>query len=134
MTAAVRLLRAGSRDDAVGRIPAAERELLRLVRRRPGIRVGEAASELRLAPNTISTLVGRAVTDQWLRREPAPGDGRGAVLRLTEGAEREMRNRDDQRVRALALALGRLDAADVRALEACLLPLLKLVGELGADR
>ena len=34
-------------------------ELLRLVADRPGISVADAARELRLAPNTVSTLVGR---------------------------------------------------------------------------
>ena len=40
-------------------LPPAQSELLRLAAARPGISVAEAAHELRLAPNTVSTLVGR---------------------------------------------------------------------------
>ena len=40
----------------------AEAELTRLVRRRPGVSVTDAAAELGIAPNTVSTLV-RRLTD-----------------------------------------------------------------------
>jgi len=38
-------------------LPPARSELLRLTARRPGISVAEAAQELRLAPNSVSTMV-----------------------------------------------------------------------------
>src|ERR1700742_3282790 len=37
-------------------LPSAQSELLRLAASRPGISVTEAAADLRLAPNTVSTL------------------------------------------------------------------------------
>ena len=40
-------------------LPPAQSELLRLAAGRPGITVADAAQELHLAPNTVSTLVGR---------------------------------------------------------------------------
>ena len=52
-------------------LPTAQSELLRLVAARPGISVAEAARELRLAPNTVSTLVGRLADQGLLSRERA---------------------------------------------------------------
>src|ERR1017187_6264325 len=47
-------------------LPPAQGELLRLVASRPGISVADAAHELRLAPNTVSTLVGRLAEQDLL--------------------------------------------------------------------
>src|SRR5205085_2560073 len=55
-------------------------ELVRLVRRTPGITVSEAADELRLAGNTVSTLVRQLTGAGVLRREADPADRRVARL------------------------------------------------------
>ena len=54
-------------------LPTAQSELLRLVADRPGITVAEAARELRLAPNTVSTLVGRLAEPGPARPGAGPG-------------------------------------------------------------
>ena len=46
-----------------GPLPPARSELLRLTARRPGISVAEAAQELRLAPNSVSTMVSKLAAD-----------------------------------------------------------------------
>ena len=69
-------------------LPESQAELLRLVGRRPGISVREAATELGLAPNTASTLVSRLSSDGLLIRTADPDDRRVGRLRLTESAQR----------------------------------------------
>ncbi len=51
-------------------LPPAQSELLRLAAARPGLSVADAAHELRLAPNTVSTLVGRLTAAGLLERTP----------------------------------------------------------------
>jgi DNA-binding MarR family transcriptional regulator len=58
-------------------LPETHLELLRLVHDRPGLRVQEAAGALRLAPNTVSTLVNRLVAAGLLERRRDRRDGRG---------------------------------------------------------
>src|SRR5258708_40103396 len=69
-------------------LPPAQSELLRLAAARPGITVADAAHELRLAPNTVSTLVGRLTGAGLLCRERSAQDGRTALLTTTEKAGR----------------------------------------------
>jgi len=52
-------------------LPPAQSELLRLVAAQPGLSVADAAHELRLAPNTVSTLVGRLTAAGLLGRARA---------------------------------------------------------------
>src|SRR3984957_7092748 len=69
-------------------LPTAQSELLRLIARRPGIRVADAAHDLRLAPNTVSTLVGRPGEEGLLRRERSLPDSRSVQLPITDKARR----------------------------------------------
>ncbi|PRC47245.1 MarR family transcriptional regulator [Mycobacterium sp. ITM-2017-0098] len=87
-------------------------ELLRLVGRRPGISVREAAAELALAPNTASTLVSTLVADKMLVRAVDPDDRRVGRLRLTEPAQQIADESRAARRATLAAMLDRLDADD----------------------
>jgi DNA-binding MarR family transcriptional regulator len=93
-------------------LPEAQLEILRLVDRRPGLRVQDAAAELRLAPNTVSTLVHRLVDAGLVRRVADPADGRVAHLRLSAAAEQRLRRWRDRRQEVLAARLADLDSAD----------------------
>jgi DNA-binding MarR family transcriptional regulator len=62
------------------RLRGAQVELLRLVADSPGLRVSDAAQELCLAGNSVSTLVNQLVAQGLLRREADPGDRRAALL------------------------------------------------------
>ncbi len=76
-------------------LPSAQSELLRLAASRPGISVTEAAADLRLAPNTVSTLVGRLAAAGLLERARALSDGRSIRLTVTaSGAQRIAEWRD----------------------------------------
>ncbi|MFD9323973.1 MarR family winged helix-turn-helix transcriptional regulator [Streptomyces sp. NPDC060053] len=112
-----RRLRAGL---TVPRLRGAEVELLRLVETRPGLGVSEAAKELYLAGNSVSTLVNQLVKDGYLVRETDPADRRVARLLLTESAEARLRAWRERRAALVGRQVARLDAADREALRAAL--------------
>ncbi|HEX4831062.1 MAG TPA: MarR family transcriptional regulator [Trebonia sp.] len=114
-----RVTRSAVRHSATGQpLPPARSELLRLIARRPGISVAEAAHELRLAPNSVSTMVSKLTADGLLSRDRAVGDGRSVALTATpEGAARIAAWHDirtEMASRALSL-LARSDREAIRA-------------------
>jgi len=113
-------------------LPPGRSELLRLANRNPGISVADAAHELGLAPNSVSTLVTKLTSDGLLRRDRGESDGRAAELRITDaGAERVARWRDI-RVEVTARAMARLDPADQQAIAAALPALARLAAGMEA--
>jgi DNA-binding MarR family transcriptional regulator len=104
----------------------AQVELVRLVRRRPGISVAEAADELGLAANTVSTLVRQLTEAGLLRRTADADDRRIARLRLTAPAQRRVEQWRDRRAGLVAEAMAALTAADRRALERAIPVIAKL--------
>ncbi|MFI1002963.1 MarR family winged helix-turn-helix transcriptional regulator [Streptomyces galbus] len=112
-----RRLRAGL---TAPRLRGAEVELLRLVENRPGIGVSDAAKELFLAGNSVSTLVNQLVRGGYLVRETDPADRRAARLRLTEAAQARLHAWKERRAALVARHVARLDAADREALRAAL--------------
>ncbi|GKQ40496.1 MarR family winged helix-turn-helix transcriptional regulator [Streptomyces sp. A012304] len=120
-----RRLRAGL---TAPRLRGAEVELLRLVETRPGIGVSDAAKELHLAGNSVSTLVNQLVRDGYLVRGTDPADRRAARLRLTEAAEARLRDWQRRRAALLGRHLDRLDPADREALRAAL-PALRALAD-----
>jgi DNA-binding MarR family transcriptional regulator len=128
-----RALRRRLRSDDVSGLSDAQRELVRTVGRNPGIRVGEAALELHLAANTVSTLVTSLVAEGWMRRDTDPLDARSARLSLTPGAERRIEERRDRRLAIVTEAMGSLSADDQRRIAAALPALDRLVEQVKAD-
>jgi DNA-binding MarR family transcriptional regulator len=112
-------------------LPTAQGELLRLVAAQPGITVAEAASELRLAPNTVSTLVGRLVSDGLLARGRVLGDGRAVRLSVTAAARQRLASYRDLRAELTRSAMARLAPADAEALASVAPALFRLAEELG---
>ncbi|HEY5244165.1 MAG TPA: MarR family transcriptional regulator [Acidimicrobiales bacterium] len=104
--------RLSGRPAVLAALTGAQLELVRLVRRRPGISVAEAAEELRLAPNTVSTLVGQLTERGVMLRLVDPMDRRVARLDLEPETRRKVTAWRDRRVEALADALGRMAPAD----------------------
>jgi DNA-binding MarR family transcriptional regulator len=97
-------------------LPAAQSELLRLAAARPGLSVADAAHELRLAPNTVSTLVGRLTEAGLLDRTRAVSDGRSVRLSVTGQATRRIASWRDLRAELGARALDQLPTSDRQAL------------------
>ncbi|MEV5959287.1 MarR family transcriptional regulator [Streptomyces sp. NPDC051987] len=112
------------------RLRGAEVELLRLVESRPGIGISDAAKELYLASNSVSTLVNQLVRDGYLRRETDPADRRAARLLLTDDAEKRLADWHRRRAELVTDQLARLAEADREALRAALPALRRLADTL----
>jgi DNA-binding MarR family transcriptional regulator len=104
----------------------AQSELLRLAASRPDITVADAAQELRLAPNTVSTLVGKLTTAGLLQRRRGATDGRTALLTVTDRTRKRLAEYRDLRAELAGQALAELSAADQRVLAAAVPALLRL--------
>jgi DNA-binding MarR family transcriptional regulator len=109
-------------------VPSAQAELLRVVRVQPGIGVREAAQQLGVAPNTVSTLVNQLAAAGLLERGRDPDDRRAARLVLTQRAVRRAALWRDQREQALRAALAELDGEEREALKRAI-PALRRVLE-----
>jgi len=103
-----------------------EADLLRLLSRKPGIRVHDAAAFLGIASNSVSTLVKQLSRAGLLTREADPFDGRVAQLRLTPQAEAWVTQVGSAREEALERALATLDPEDRQRLEAALPAMRKI--------
>jgi DNA-binding MarR family transcriptional regulator len=114
-------------------LPPAQGELLRLAASRPGITVADAAQELRLAPNTVSTLVGKLTSAGLLTRSRGSQDARTALLTVTDNARQRLAQWRDLRAELAERALARMSPADRRALTAALPALLRLAEEMGTS-
>ena len=134
--AAVGHLRRQGRRLGGGPVPAAtlsgaQVELVRLVRRRPGVSVAEAAAELALAPNTVSTLVGQLAGANVLTRVSDPKDRRVARLTLTTPVRERVERWRDQRALATAEAIADLEASQRADLERAVPIIARLAATLG---
>jgi DNA-binding MarR family transcriptional regulator len=103
-----------------------EAELLRLVRRQPGLRVHDAAAELGIASNSVSTLIKQLTRIGLLERASDPQDGRAACLRLTPEASEWLAQVGSVREAAISRALASLDPEDRKTLESAAPALLRL--------
>jgi DNA-binding MarR family transcriptional regulator len=118
--------RQAHRPKELSELTGAQTELLRLVRRRPGTSVAQAAAELRLAPNTVSTLVRQLSDLGHLERRVNESDRRVARLELSEDTARKMGAFRDRRVAAMADAMRRLPRADQRRLRGTVAVLMRV--------
>ena len=107
-------------------LPPAQSELLRLAAAMPGLTVAQAAAELRLAPNTVSTLIGKLTDQGLLKRVPSRTDGRSVRLDVTAKARRRVAEWRDLRADLAARALSGLAEPDRDALAAAIPALLRL--------
>jgi DNA-binding MarR family transcriptional regulator len=107
-------------------------EVLGCVRRQPDIGVRDAATVLRLAPNTVSTIVGQLVDLGFLRRDPDPDDARAVRLRLTAAGHRRVHTWRDRSTQTVDRALESLDAEERASLARALPALRHLVEAIDA--
>jgi DNA-binding MarR family transcriptional regulator len=111
-------------------LPPARSELLRLAARRPGIGVAEAAAELRLAPNSVSTMVSKLTEDGLLNRGRVASDGRSVRLTVTEAGAARIEQWQDIRTDLAGRALDRLTPTDRQALVAAIPALARLAEQM----
>ena len=125
-----RLVRRRLREDVPSRLRPAQVELMVVVGGHPGISVAAAARELRLADNSVSTLVNQLLAAGMLRRETDPGDRRAVRLELTPAAQRHIADWRDRRARMVGARLAELSDDDRAAIGAALPALRRLVAGL----
>jgi len=125
---------------AVGRpwadaeLSGAEVDVVRLVRRRPGVSIAQAAAVLGLAANSVSTLARRLGGTGWLVGERDGEDRRVVRLHLTEPARSRVEQWRDRRGVLVGRAMRSLDPDDVDAIEAALPALARLTEALRDDQ
>lgn len=107
-------------------IPDAQADLLRTVEAHPGVSVGEAATALGVAANTVSTLVRDLVDRDLLERRPSPQDRRSVQLYLAPEAVYLLAEWAQHRADVMHEVVRGLPPDDVAALEAAL-PALRRV-------
>ena len=131
LSALRRALRHGSaRPSELAALTGAQLELVRLVRRNPGVSVAEAATALRVAPNTVSTLVGTLTDRRVLVRRADATDRRVGRLELAPGMRRKVEAWRDRRSETLAAGLAALSKDERGKLAAAVPVLAKLAEEL----
>lgn len=126
-----RLVRRRLREEVPPRLPPAQVELMTVVDRRPGISVAAAARELRLADNSVSTLVNQLLGAGMLRREQDSNDRRVVRLELTPAARRHLTEWRDRRARMVGARIDDLDTEDRAAIAGALPALGRLLASLG---
>jgi DNA-binding MarR family transcriptional regulator len=122
-----RLVRRRLREEVPPRLRPAQVELMAVVGGRPGISVAAAARELRLADNSVSTLVNQLLAAGMLRRETDPQDRRAVRLELTPAAQRHMTDWRDRRARLVGVRIQEMPAEDRAAIAAALPALGRLL-------
>lgn len=131
LSAIRRALRHGaSRPTELAGLTGSQLELVRVVRRNPGVSVADAAAALRVAPNTVSTLVRELTGRRVLVRKVDVDDRRVARLELAPGMRRRVEAWRDRRTVALDAALGSLSKGERAKLEDALSALEKLAERL----
>ncbi|HXZ98889.1 MAG TPA: MarR family transcriptional regulator [Candidatus Binatia bacterium] len=108
-------------------LPEAQLEVLRLVQRRPATSIHDAARELGVASNTVSTLVHRLTEAGLIEREADPADGRVARLSLTPAAARRLETWRNRRHEILTGLLRSFGEDDLESLATALPVLERLV-------
>ena len=111
-------------------LPPARSELLRLTARRPGISVAEAAQELGLAPNSVSTMVSKLAEDGLLSRGRDAADGRSVRLTVTPAGAARIGQWRDIRAELAGRALERLGPADQAAIRTAVPALARLAEQM----
>lgn len=126
-----RSLRRAVRQESLAEpLPPAQSELLRLAAARPTLTVAEAAAELRLAPNTVSTLVSKLTAQGLLERGRGGSDGRTVRLTVTASARKRIAEFRDLRAELAGQALASLSGDDQRLIGSAVPALLRLAARL----
>lgn len=128
-----RALRRGIRDAYPWEtLPMAQVELLQQIRERPGQPVAALAAGLRLAPNTVSTLLKPLFNAGLITRTTDPADRRIGRLGLTEAGLEQLRAWERAHEAMVGEAMADLPGAQREALRRALPALTALAERLRA--
>jgi DNA-binding MarR family transcriptional regulator len=124
--------RDAARPEELRSLTGAQVELVRLLRRLPGLSVAEAAHELGLAPNTVSTLVRQLGEAGIVERRPDEDDRRVARLELAAPLRKRLEAWRDRRTESMEAALASLAGDDRARIVAAIPSLARLTEALDA--
>jgi DNA-binding MarR family transcriptional regulator len=110
-------------------VTARQATLLWLVKRSPGLSLAELAAEEGIPPPALSGYVDRLERAGLLERVRSTEDRRRVGLRLTDDGVKLMRRIRARRTTWLAERLGRLEPAELEAVEAAMPALQRLLGD-----
>jgi len=113
-------------------LPMAQVELLLALGEHGSVRVGELATLLRLAPNTVSGLVQVLVENGFVTRASDPSDRRVAVVALTAAGRLKLDDWGRAHEQRIGDALDRLAPGDRATVRAALPALAHLVDHLAS--
>lgn len=113
-----------------GTLTGAQAELVRLIRRQPGISVAQAAADLRVAANTVSTLVKQLAQAGLVVRDVDPDDRRVARLQLTEEAHDQISSWRDKRAHTVSEVLSQLPTSQRDAIRKAIPAIEQLTAKL----
>jgi DNA-binding MarR family transcriptional regulator len=122
--------RTAQRPAELASLTGAQLELVRVLRRNPGLSIADAARGLRVAPNTVSTLVRQLADAGMVVREVDVVDRRVARLYLEPTMQQMVEAWRDRRVDSVERALASLSPLERRRLESAIPILLSLGSEL----
>jgi DNA-binding MarR family transcriptional regulator len=108
-------------------LSVAQLELLSVVDEHPGSRPGELAQTLRLAPNSVSTLVNTLAAAGMLQRGTNAADKRGVTYSLTPAGAAHVASWRHTNATSLAGALAALTARERQLITAAIPALNRLV-------
>ena len=128
----LRLARELRREQIAGVSPQ-QVGLLFLIKRAPGVTVGELAADERVSTAAMSKRVSRLERDGLVERTQSENDRRCIGLTLTEDGQRILRRVRSRRTAWLASRLDTLSPDELAVVDAALEPLAGLV-ELGERR
>ncbi|MFI9722725.1 MarR family winged helix-turn-helix transcriptional regulator [Streptomyces sp. NPDC052396] len=135
LTAAVtrlrRALRASIRTDYPWeQLPMAQVELLQVLAEHSPARVSELAAGQRLAPSTVSGLIGQMMNSGLVARTVDPADRRASVVTLTDTGRGQLEAWTQAHERRLAAALASLDQDEQAAIGKAVPALFRLAEHL----
>jgi DNA-binding MarR family transcriptional regulator len=127
-----RALRASIRTDYPWEtLPMAQVELLQVLGEHSPARISDVAARQRLAPSTVSGLIGQMISAGLVVREVDPADRRASVVTLTDAGREQLAAWTAAHERRMDAALGSLDEGARVAIAGALPALFQLAEELG---
>ncbi|WP_151483781.1 MarR family winged helix-turn-helix transcriptional regulator [Streptomyces albicerus] len=127
-----RALRASIRTDYPWEtLPMAQVELLQVLGEHSPARISDLAARQRLAPSTVSGLIGQMITAGLVAREVDPADRRASVVTLTDAGRDQLAAWTTAHERRMDAALATLDETERAALSGALPALFRLAENLG---
>ncbi|MGW0473886.1 MarR family winged helix-turn-helix transcriptional regulator [Streptomyces coeruleorubidus] len=124
-----RALRASIRTDYPWEtLPMAQVELLQVLGEHSPARISDLATRQRLAPSTVSGLIGQMINARLVARDVDPADRRASVVTLTDAGRGQLTAWTAAHERRMDAALAALDD-NARAAIADALPALFLLAE-----